>query len=130
MVPESRAHRPGLSLGYRILLIDDDPRIVEAFEDGLSLLGHEVKSTIKGADALRLMQLVDPDVVVTDLIMPEVDIMDAFEQMREIRSSVRIIAISGNPQLLTVAVARGADDVLAKPFDLKWLDLKIRAAMG
>jgi DNA-binding NtrC family response regulator len=119
---------PGTRTGYRVLLIDDNGQLVEAIEDGLKLMGHEVKSSRRGVDSLRLMHLLDPHVVVADLIMPEFDVFDAFHQMRKIRPTVKIIAISGNRHLLSVAAERGADHLLAKPFDLKRLDQIIRAA--
>jgi len=89
----------------------------------------EVKSSTKGTDAVRLMHLLDPHVVVTDIIMPEFDIFDALEQMRKIRPSVKIIAISGNRHLLTLAARRGVHHVLQKPFDLRRLDVLIKDAM-
>ncbi|HUO02428.1 MAG TPA: response regulator [Rhizomicrobium sp.] len=115
--------------GYRVLIIDDNAILIDALQDGLRLMGHEVQSSARGTDALRLMHLLDPHVVVADLIMPEFDIFDAFAQMRKIRPSVKIIAISGNQHLLTLASKRGANYVLSKPFDLTRLDMLIKTAM-
>jgi two-component system, OmpR family, response regulator len=115
--------------GYRVLLIDDNDQLVDAVEDGLRLMGHEVKSTKRGTDALRLTHLLDPHIVVADIIMPEFDVLDALDQMRKIRPTVKVIAISGNPHLLTLAGKRGVDHVLRKPFDLGRLNLLIQIAM-
>ena len=114
---------------YRVLLIDDNVQLVEVFQDGLRLMGHEVQATTSGTDALRLTHLLDPHVIVTDLIMPEFDIFDMLGQMRRIRRGVKIIAISGNPHLLTLATKCGVEYVLAKPFNLSRLDALIRTAM-
>jgi CheY-like chemotaxis protein len=131
MATKASPLRPGLErAGYRVLLIDDNALLVEAFEDGLRLLGYDVKSSTKGTDAFRLMHLLDPHVIVADLIMPEFDIFDALDQMRKIRPSVKIIAISGNQHLLTLAGKRGVNHVLSKPFDLRRLDLLIKIAMS
>ena len=65
--------------------------------------------------------------VVTDLIMPDVDILDVVQQLRETRPNTKIIAISGNAHLLSLAAKRGVDRTLAKPFGLKRLDQLIRA---
>jgi DNA-binding NtrC family response regulator len=130
MITRAASRRHGLSApGYRVLLIDDSTTLVEALEDGLRLLGHEVKSSSRGTDALRLMHLLEPHVVVADLIMPEFDAFDAFAQMREIRPSVKIVAISGNRHLLTLAAKHNIQYSLAKPFDLRRLDSLIRVAM-
>lgn len=110
-------------------MIDDDPRLVTALEDGLRLMGHEVRSSSTGTDALRLMHHLDPHLVIADLIMPEFDILEVLEQMRKIRPSVKIIAISGNPHLLSLSGRRGVDHVLPKPFDLNRLELLIKILM-
>lgn len=114
--------------GYRVLLIDDNGQLVEALQDGLRLMGHEVQSSKRGTDALRLMDLLEPHVVVTDLIMPDFDVLDAVDQMRKMRPNIKIIAISGNVHLLALAAKRGVNHTLAKPFDLKRLDHMIKVA--
>jgi two-component system response regulator PrrA len=124
----SRREKPQAE-SYRVLLIDDDPRLVTALEDGLRLMGHEVKSSSTGTDALRLMHLLDPHVIIADLIMPEFDVLSVLDQMRKIRPSVKIIAISGNPHLLSLSGRRGVDHVLPKPFDLSRLELLIKVIM-
>ena len=129
---ETNARSPKLRLmptGYRILLLDDNAQLVEAFEDGLRLLGHQVKSSTKGTDALRLLQVLKPHVVVADVIMPEFDMLDAMARMQNVIPGVKIIAISGNQHLLTLAAKRGAHHVLSKPFDLRRLDFLIKATM-
>jgi|SRR6185312_2478726 len=129
MIPKKAAnpagHRP---TGYRVLLIDDNAHLLTAVEDGLRLMGHEVKSSAVGADAARLMELLQPDVVVADIVMPEVDMFDTFRKLKAINPAARIIAISGNGHLLSVAAKLGVAHVLAKPFELKRLDLLIRMA--
>ena len=113
--------------GFRVLLIDDNGQLVEALQDGLRLMGHEVQSSRRGTEVLRLANLLEPHVVVTDLIMPDVDILDVVQQLRDARPNTKIIAISGNPHLLSLAAKRGVDRTLAKPFGLKRLDQLIRA---
>jgi two-component system OmpR family response regulator len=92
-------------------------------------MGHEVKASADGTDALKLMRFLNPHVVVADLIMPDFDTFGALDEMRRIRPGVKIIAISGNQRLLTLAAGRGANLILPKPFDLSRLDLLIKAAM-
>lgn len=128
MVTKSSSHRPGLTpTGYRVLLIDDNGQLVEALEDGLRLMGHKVKSSKRGTDALRLIELLDPQVIITDLILPDFDVLNAIDEMRKAQPSAQIIAISGNRHLLALAVQRGVGHVLVKPFDLIRLDKLIRA---
>jgi two-component system cell cycle sensor histidine kinase/response regulator CckA len=113
----------------RILVIEDDRDIVETVEHILRLAGHDVKSTTNGKDALRLVELLNPDLIITDVIMPEVDTLDVIVQLRHRYPALKIIAISGNPHLLTLAAKHGANHVLAKPFNLHQLTLLVKVAL-
>jgi two-component system, OmpR family, response regulator ResD len=113
----------------RILVIEDDRDIVETIELILRSAGHDVKSTTHGKDALRLVELLNPDLVITDVIMPEIDTLDAIGELRRTYPGLKIIAISGNPHLLTLASKQGADQVLAKPFSLNKLTALIKLTL-
>ena len=119
----------GKSTGCRILVIEDDPDIVETIESILRSVGHEVKSTTRGDDAFRLISLLNPELVITDVIMPEIDTIDAIAQFRRSHPRLKIIAISGNPHLLTLAAKNGANHTLAKPFSLHQLSVLVKAAL-
>jgi DNA-binding response OmpR family regulator len=115
--------------GYRVLLIEDNPLKLEYLEDDLRHMGHQVLSSPRGEDALRLTPLLDPDVVITDIVMPDIDMLEVMPELHRIRPRIKVIAVSGNPYLLTLAATRGADRVLSKPFDGRELDVLIRGAM-
>jgi DNA-binding response OmpR family regulator len=112
-----------------VLLIEDDPLLLEVLEDTLRNMGHQVLSSPRGIDAVRLMPLIDPDVMITDIIMPDFDMLEVIPELHRIRPRIKVIAVSGNPYLLTLAATRGADRVLAKPFLGQDLDNLIRSAM-
>ena len=114
--------------GRRILVIDDDRDIVETIEHILRAAGHDVRSTIHGKDAFRLVALLYPDLVITDVIMPEIDTINTIAELRRSYPALNIIAISGNPHLLTLASKHGANHVLAKPFSLHQLMLLVKVA--
>jgi two-component system nitrogen regulation response regulator GlnG len=113
----------------RILVIEDDHDIVETIELILRSDGHDVKSTTHGKDALRLVELLNPDLVITDVIMPEIDTLDAIGELRRTYPALKIIAISGNPHLLTLASKHGANQVLAKPFSLNKLKALVKLTL-
>jgi len=119
----------GKSTGRRILVIEDDPDIVETVERILRSAGHDVKSTTRGDDAFRLVSLLNPELVITDVIMPEIDTIDAIAQFRRLYPRLKIIAISGNPHLLTLAAKNGANHTLAKPFSLHQLSVLVKVAL-
>lgn len=115
-------------LTHRILLIDDDPLVVETLEHALRSVGHEVRSTMHGKDVFRLLELLSPDFVISDIVMSDIDPIDTIAKMRRSQPRLRIIAISGNPHLLRLAEKHGAHHVLAKPFRIHRLHVLLRAS--
>ena len=106
----------------RILVIDDDSAardtIVQVLEDG----GYEVTSAEDGKRGLVSFRREPPDLVITDIIMPEKEGIQTITEMRGERPNAKIIAISGggrigNTDFLRIARHLGAMDVIAKPFD-------------
>lgn len=112
-----------------ILLIDDNPGVVGALEVILRSAGHEVHSTTHGGDTFRLIDLLKPRLVITDVIMEEIDTLDVIGDLRRRHPDIKIVAISGNPHLLTLAAKRGADHILAKPFGAHRLNTLVKAAL-
>ena len=101
---------------YKILLIEDDQSLNEPLQYALHQQGYEVRSTTDGREVVRLLDLTEPDLVVTDIIMPDIDMLDLITSLRLSRPQIKIIAISGNTHLLRLAARHGADHILPKPF--------------
>lgn len=120
---------PFLPAAHRILLVEDDPGVMQTLEYTLRSAGYEVRSTAHGRDIVALLALFRPHLVVTDVIMPQIDTLDAIGTLRRDHPGIKIIAISGNPHLLTVARKSGADHVLAKPFSINQLNLLVRTSL-
>jgi DNA-binding response OmpR family regulator len=114
----------------RILLIEDDLEVAKTIEYALKTIGYEVTYSTHGTDAIRLCELIDPDLVITDLIMPDADTFDTIEELRRFRPDVRILAISGNPHLLRLAAKHGANHVLPKPFDAGRLNMLVKVILA
>lgn len=105
----------------RILLVDDDDLSRGTIHQMLERAGHGVTSTASGSEALQLFRADRPDLVITDLIMPDTDGLELIQELRKIDGQVRILAISGGGRVnaneyLTVARKFGAAGILAKPF--------------
>jgi CheY-like chemotaxis protein len=105
----------------RILLVEDDEFFASVLEHVLGQAGHKIISTRNGKEALRLY---DPQVVglvLTDLVMPEMEGMEFITRLRQLQPDVKIIAMSGgliNSAKVYLPAARllGANCTLVKPF--------------
>ena len=119
----------------RILVIDDDAHVRVTLGAILGRLGFEVVSAEDGREGLDLFQQLAPDLVITDIIMPEQDGIATIARAREQSPQTRIIAISGggrlgNSDMLKLARAAGADDILAKPFAVADLIAVVTRTLG
>jgi len=121
---------PGREQDKTILVVDDEPRIVEAVGMNLELEGYQVSSASNGYEALQKLTKDLPDLVILDVMMPKVD---GFETLREIRevSTVPVImlAVRGEEIDKVRGLDLGADDYITKPFNPKELVLRIRAVL-
>ncbi|MCX5864800.1 MAG: response regulator [Deltaproteobacteria bacterium] len=105
----------------RILLIDDNYMVRESLTMLLTKAGHEVRTAENGRLALQLYQSLVFDLVITDIVMPEMDGLELIQEMKQRYPQVKIIAISGggrcSPQdYLEIAGVLGVSSTIAKPF--------------
>jgi two-component system KDP operon response regulator KdpE len=113
-----------------VLLVEDDQNIVDLVRTNLIARAHEVTVSKDGSDAVKLLETEHPDVVLLDLMLPEID---GFELCRELRgrSSVGIIVLSarrGETDKVR-ALNLGADDYMTKPFGIEELLARINATL-
>lgn len=116
--------------GAHILIIDDEPAILRAVKRPLGMHGYRVATLEKGAGAVAELRRFRPDVVVLDLLLPDTDGIAICEAIRA-ESSVPIIVLSalGDDEKKVMALDRGADDYLVKPFSMRELEARIRVAL-
>jgi DNA-binding response OmpR family regulator len=117
----------------RILVVDDDPTVRGALCTLLQRAGYETIEAVDGRAASRMLDGLD--LVITDLLMPEVDGVDLIGQMRKEGSTLPVIAMSGGGKVdsksyLDVAKALGAVATIAKPFELEHLLATVRDAIA
>ncbi len=111
----------------RILLVEDEPSLREALQINLELEGYEVISTANGRKALDLFEGQHFDLLLLDVMLPELDGFSIAEQVRLSNAEVPILMLTAKdlPQDRVMGLKRGADDYLTKPFHLEELLLRI-----
>ncbi|RPH78832.1 MAG: response regulator [Nitrospiraceae bacterium] len=113
----------------RILIVDDEPGIMNTLRIKLRLSGYEVITTTSGAEAVEVVRDQEPDLVLLDVLMPDVTGLDVLDRVRTF-SRVPIIIFTGRPDIIQVALKLGANDYIAKPFNPDLLVDKIRLVLS
>jgi len=114
----------------RILVVDDEPQIARVLRTGLKTHGYDVRVAADGISALETFSDWHPDLVVTDLGMPNMDGLELCRQLRKL-SQVPIIVLSvrGEEKTKVEALDAGADDYVTKPFGMEELLARVRAQL-
>ncbi|HUB70470.1 MAG TPA: response regulator transcription factor [Acidimicrobiales bacterium] len=114
----------------KALLVEDDPNIVDLIRSNLAVRGYDTCVSTGGSRALELLETESPDIVLLDLMLPDVDGFELCRQMRE-RSGVGIIVVSarGGQHDKVTALNFGADDYMTKPFGIEELLARITATL-
>jgi DNA-binding response OmpR family regulator len=109
------------------MIADDDPGIVDAIEMLLEFEGYQVTSTVDGATVLDMTDEL-PDLLLLDIWMSGEDGRDICKKFKQvdITKNIPVIMISASPDIKESAMAAGADDFLAKPFEMNELLAKIK----
>src|SRR6202161_4538689 len=110
----------------RALVVEDDPNIVDLIRSNLAVRGFDTVVSTDGARALALLETERPDIILLDLMLPEVDGFELCRRVRE-RSTVGVIVVSarGGDRDKVAALNLGADDYMTKPFSIDELLARI-----
>ena len=112
----------------RILVVDDEPQITRVLHTTLSSQGYDVRVANDGDSALKKMEGWPPDLVITDLAMPQ---MNGLELCRRVRSKsevpIIVLSVRGEERTKVQALDAGADDYVTKPFGMSELMARVRA---
>lgn len=113
-----------------ILVVDDEAQITRVLKTTLSSHGYGIRTAADGEEALQIMKDWPPDLIITDLRMPN---MDGLELCRRVRAQSRIpiivLSVKGEEAIKVEALDAGADDYITKPFSVNELLARIRATI-
>jgi two-component system alkaline phosphatase synthesis response regulator PhoP len=114
----------------KILVIDDEPKIVEICQDYLQAAGYDVVTAMDGAKGLAAARREKPDLIVLDLMLPEMDGLDVCRNLRR-ESDVPIIMLTARVEETDklIGLELGADDYITKPFSPRELVARVRTVM-
>lgn len=113
-----------------ILVVDDEPRISEAVAMNLELEGYQVLCADNGREALRKITGELPDLVILDVMMPDIDGFETLRMIREISNvPVIMLTVKGGETDKVRGLELGADDYVTKPFSPKELVSRVKAVM-
>jgi len=114
----------------RILICEDDPDIAEILDSYLRGRGYETKVIVRGDEAVSMFRSINPDLVLLDILLPELDGWEVLAQLREL-SDVPIILITalGRVDDKIRGLSGGADDFITKPFVLREVEARIEAIL-
>ncbi|MEV2220157.1 response regulator transcription factor [Nocardia vinacea] len=117
--------------GQRILVVDDEVRVLASLRRGLELSDFEVVTAGDGAEALSMVRSAEPDAMVLDVNMPNLDGAGVVTALRAMGNDIPICVLSARTAVSDriAALERGADDYLTKPFDLGELVARLHALL-
>lgn len=115
----------------KILLVDDEEAIIESIEFALKQEGFDVVKASDGHEAIQKVHLEKPNLIVLDLMLPEVSGLEVCRILRRERNEIPIIMLTAKGEEIdrVIGLEVGADDYLVKPFSLRELTARIRALL-
>ena len=113
----------------RVLLVEDDPTTQQSIQMMLETASMVVDSTDLGEDGLEIGKLYDYDIIILDLMLPDIDGMEVLRRLRDARVVTPVLILSGltESENKVKGLAGGADDYLTKPFNKSELIARIHA---
>jgi two-component system, OmpR family, response regulator len=121
-----------MSVG-RVLIVDDEPDILEVLTDILGGLGYDISTAIDGAEALAIVRATPPDVVLLDLTMPVMSGRDTLAQLRQNHPDLPVLIMAAR---LEAGLAHqelralGALGYISKPFNIAEIERAVAAAIA
>lgn len=115
----------------RVLVVDDDAVLNQMVQANMKLAGHEVFSALSGQAALRDLAMINPELVILDVMMPGMTGFEVCRRMRETTTvPVLFLTARGEEEDLVQGFDSGGDDYMRKPFSQRELEVRVRALLS
>lgn len=116
---------------HKILVVDDDEKITSLLRRSLVFEGYEVALANNGATGLKEMMVSEPDLLIVDIMMPQVDGIEVVRRLRDAGSTIPVLMLTAKDDVQdrVKGLDVGADDYLVKPFALEELMARVRALL-
>ena len=119
-----------MSEPQKVLVVDDEPQITRVLRHSLTAHRYDVRTAADGLSALDTFRDWHPDLIITDLQMPEMDGIKFCREVRKISAlPIIVLSVKGEEQTKVAALDAGADDYVTKPFGIDELLARVRAAL-
>src|ERR1700753_1188401 len=115
----------------RVLVVDDEPNIRELVQVALNFHGCAVTTGATGAEALQLADAYDPDLIVLDVLLPDIDGVEVCRRLRSVATAVPVISLTARDATAdtVTGLTLGGDDYITKPFSVEALVARVRAVL-
>jgi len=116
----------------KILIVDDEKEILDLIENRLSATGFSVTTALNGSQALSKIREFVPDLIITDIVMPEMDGFALFKELKknDATAHVPVVVLSARGKMKDTFLAMGADGFISKPFETNDLLKEVHANLG
>ena len=115
----------------KVLVVDDDPEIVEVMVECLSLAGYQVLAAHDGPEALRIFEREHPALIITDLVMPGMNGSEVARAVKAVAPQTEILIVTGHSTMASAidALRQGVFDYFTKPLHLAELEVRVKQAL-
>ena len=116
----------------RVLIVDDEPDVLEILSDIIAGFGHDVSTALNGAEGLSIVRMTPPDVILLDLVMPVMTGRDALAHLRDEHPEIPVIVVAAEMEtaLTEQLSALGAFGYITKPFRMEEISQMLAAALA
>ncbi len=127
---QTNAVQYNITMAYKILVVDDEVTLLNTVRAYLEQAGYTVQTATDGRSALHLFRHFQPDMVVLDIMLPEIDGLEVLRQLRQ-SSEVYVIMLTARADEVdkVIGLGMGADDYVTKPFSPRELVARVKAAL-